>query len=144
MSIPPGKSAHLTGITTFTSFRQSLHTQFKSRNFGSWKLTSHYAESAVQSKSVVCSVECFSTSLPATIRGKFAWLGNHPSFANGTRASVDVAKARCKICSSKPCWLYTWPIWAKIFAARNHTVVVLPVLRATLVLPLARVPLLKL
>ena len=102
MSIPPDY-AHLTAITTFTSFRQSLYTQFKSRNFVSWKLASNYAESIVQSKSVFCSVECFSSSLPATIRGKFAWLGNHPSLGTRKDATVKVAIARCRDCSSKVC-----------------------------------------
>ena len=35
--------------------------------------------------------------------GKFAWLGNHASLANLTGASVEVAKARCHYCFSKPC-----------------------------------------
>ena len=38
--------------------------------------------------------------------GKFAWLGNHPSLANPTCASVEVAKARCHYCSSKPGLLF--------------------------------------
>ena len=31
----------------------------------------------------------------------------HPGLANGTRASVEVAKARCHYCSSKPCLLFS-------------------------------------
>ena len=34
--------------------------------------------------------------------GKFAWLGNHPSLANRSGASVEVATARCRYCFSKP------------------------------------------
>ena len=36
----------------------------------------------------------------APCSGKFAWLGNHPSLANRTGASVEVVKARCHYCDS--------------------------------------------
>ena len=38
---------------------------------------------------------------------KFAWLGNHPSLANRTGASVEVGKARCHYCFSKPGLLFS-------------------------------------
>ena len=43
----------------------------------------------------------------APCSGKFAWLGNHPSLANRTGASVEVAKARCHYCFSKPELLFS-------------------------------------
>ena len=42
----------------------------------------------------------------APCSGKFAWLGNRPSLANRTGASVEVAKARCHYCFSKPGLLF--------------------------------------
>ena len=39
--------------------------------------------------------------------GKFAWLGNRPSLASRTGASVEVAKARCQFCFSKLCLLFS-------------------------------------
>ena len=39
--------------------------------------------------------------------GKFAWLRNHPSLANGTGASIEVANARCQYCFSKPYALFS-------------------------------------
>ena len=38
----------------------------------------------------------------APCSGKFAWLVNHASVANRTGVSVEVAKARCQVCFSKP------------------------------------------
>ena len=43
----------------------------------------------------------------APCSGKFTWLGNHPSLANRTGASVEVAKARCHYCFSKPGLLFS-------------------------------------
>ena len=40
----------------------------------------------------------------APCSGKFAWLVNHASVANRTGVSVEVAKARCQVCFSKPGW----------------------------------------
>ena len=37
--------------------------------------------------------------------GKFAWLGNHPSLANRTGASIEVVKARCQSFFFQPCLL---------------------------------------
>ena len=49
----------------------------------------------------------FEVGHQAPCSGKFAWLGNHPSLANRTGASVEVAKARCHYCFSKPGLLFS-------------------------------------
>ena len=89
---------------------------------------------------------------------KFACLGNHPILATRKGATVKVAKAKCYYCSSKQCLQfcpfetrclhemrlrknYSTPVQ---FKASHHVVVVLPVLGATLVLPVERVRVLKL
>ena len=90
--------------------------------------------------------------------GKFACFGNHTSLATRNRATIEVILAKCHYYSSKLCLQfrpfetrsvqhmrlrknYGTPVH---FKASHHPVVVLLVLAATLVLPIAWVHLLKL
>ena len=54
-----------------------------------------------------CQWHVFGVRRQPPCNGNFAWLGNHPSLANRTDASVEVAKARCQYCFFKPGLLFS-------------------------------------
>ena len=49
----------------------------------------------------------FGVQYQALCSGKFAWLVNHASVANRMDVSVEVAKARCQVCFSKPGFVFS-------------------------------------
>ena len=88
-----------------------------------------------------------------TCSGSFAWLGSHPSLAARKGATVEVVLPTRHKCSFKLCLLFgsCGPTSLQQrqlgknnnLIASHHAVVVFLGLEAILVLPLARVPLLK-